>query len=68
VTVVFDDGMDLYFARQLVLERLVEVRERLPAGLDPVMAPVTTGLGEIYQIEFVGGMYSLDTAGVEFFS
>lgn len=49
VTVVFEDDVDVYFARQLVLERLVEVRERLPAGLDPVMAPVTTGLGEIYQ-------------------
>lgn len=54
VTVVFDDGMDLYFARQLVLERLVEVRERLPSGLDPVMAPVTTGLGEIYQYYLEG--------------
>lgn len=49
VTVVFEDAVDVYFARQLVLERLVEVRERLPSGLDPVMAPVTTGLGEIYQ-------------------
>ena len=49
VTVVFEDAVDIYFARQLVLERLVEVRERLPSGLDPVMAPVTTGLGEIYQ-------------------
>lgn len=49
VTVVFQDDVDIYFARQLVLERLAGVKERLPAGIDPVMAPVTTGLGEIYQ-------------------
>lgn len=54
VTVVFQDDVDLYFARQLVLERLVGVRERLPKGVEPVMAPVTTGLGEIYQYYFVG--------------
>ena len=40
----------MYFARQLVLERIMAVRERLPAGLEPVLAPVTTGLGEIYRI------------------
>jgi cobalt-zinc-cadmium resistance protein CzcA len=54
VTVVFHDDVDLYFARQLVLERLVGVRDRLPKGIEPVMAPVTTGLGEIYQYYFEG--------------
>jgi cobalt-zinc-cadmium resistance protein CzcA len=54
VTVLFQDDVDLYFARQLVLERLVAVRERLPKGVEPVMAPVTTGLGEIYQYYFDG--------------
>jgi len=54
ITVVFNDDVDLYFARQLVLERLVGVRERLPPGIEPVMAPVTTGLGEIYQYYFEG--------------
>ena len=49
LTVVFEDNVDVYFARQLVLERMMAVKERLPAGIDPVMAPVTTGLGEIYQ-------------------
>lgn len=49
LTVVFADDVDVYFARQLVLERIMAVRERLPAGLEPVLAPVTTGLGEIYQ-------------------
>jgi cobalt-zinc-cadmium resistance protein CzcA len=49
VTVIFDEGTDIYWARQLVLERLLEVRDDLPAGIAPEMAPVSTGLGEIFQ-------------------
>jgi len=49
VTVVFEDDVDIYFARQLILERLIEAKEKLPAGVEPVMGPVSTGLGEIYQ-------------------
>lgn len=49
ITVVFNDDVDTYFARQLVLERIMAVKERLPEGLEPVMAPVSTGLGEVYQ-------------------
>jgi cobalt-zinc-cadmium resistance protein CzcA len=49
VTVVFNDDVDTYFARQLVLERIMAAKERLPEGIDPVMAPVSTGLGEVYQ-------------------
>ena len=48
ITVVFHDDVDMYFARQLVLERIMAAKERLPEGLEPVMAPVTTGLGEVY--------------------
>ena len=48
VTVVFKDGTDIYFARQLVNERIQEARGKLPAGLSPSMGPITTGLGEIY--------------------
>ncbi|TXH04490.1 MAG: CusA/CzcA family heavy metal efflux RND transporter [Nevskiaceae bacterium] len=48
VTVVFKDGTDIYFARQLVNERLQEAKEKLPAGVTPTMGPVATGLGEIY--------------------
>ncbi len=49
VTVIFRDGTDLHFARQLVNERLQAAREQLPDGLVPAMGPVSTGLGEIYQ-------------------
>ena len=48
VTVIFRDGTDTYFARQLVAERLQQVKSQLPPGLEPQMGPVTTGLGEIY--------------------
>ncbi|HLA63600.1 MAG TPA: CusA/CzcA family heavy metal efflux RND transporter, partial [Rhodothermales bacterium] len=50
VTVVFEDGVDTYFARQLILERLREVEEDLPEGVEtPELGPVSTGLGEIYR-------------------
>jgi heavy metal efflux system protein len=49
ITVVFDDDMNINLARQLVLERLIEVQENLPPGSEPSMAPNTTGLGEVYQ-------------------
>ena len=48
ITVIFKDGTDIYFARQLVNERLQEARNRLPAGISPSMGPISTGLGEIY--------------------
>lgn len=48
VTVVFKDGTDIYFARQLISERLQEVRDKLPAATSPTMGPITTGLGEIF--------------------
>jgi cobalt-zinc-cadmium resistance protein CzcA len=48
VTVVFEDGTDIYWARQLISERLVEVKDRLPEGIEPAMGPISTGLGEIF--------------------
>jgi heavy metal efflux system protein len=48
VTVVFEDGTDIYFARQQVSERLQEARSQLPEGIEPSMGPVATGLGEIF--------------------
>jgi len=49
ITLVFTEKTDLYFARQLVTERLIEVAGKMPVGITPVMAPPSTGLGEIYQ-------------------
>ena len=48
VTVVFEDGTDLYFARQQVAERLQQVASQLPEGLEPELGPISTGLGEIF--------------------
>ena len=49
ITLVFTDNTDVYFARQLVMERLMEVQDRMPEGIRPVLGPVSTGLGEVYQ-------------------
>ena len=48
VTAIFEDGTDIYFARQLIGSRLQEVKEVLPTGTDPTMGPISTGLGEIF--------------------
>ena len=48
VTVVFKEGTDIYFARQLVAERIAQVKEKLPAGISAEMGPTATGLGEIF--------------------
>ncbi|MEY3548500.1 MAG: hypothetical protein RLZZ552_867 [Verrucomicrobiota bacterium] len=48
VTVVFEDGTDIYFARQLVNERIQQARSQLPPGIRPTMGPLATGLGEIF--------------------
>lgn len=48
ITVIFKDGTDIYFARQMVNERIQEARQNLPAGVTPSMGPISTGLGEIY--------------------
>lgn len=53
VTLVFTDKTDVYFARQLVMERLLEVTPRMPEGVVPVLGPVSTGLGEVYQYTLV---------------
>ncbi len=55
VTVVFEDGTDIYFARQQVAERLQQARSQLPDGLEPELGPVATGLGEIF-------MYTVEAA------
>ena len=59
VTAVFDDDVDIYFARQQVGERLRQANEALPPGVEPSMGPISTGLGEVYmytvEYEFPGG-------------
>ena len=55
VTIVFEDGVNIFFARQLVAERLVQAREAIPEGLgNPEMGPVTTGLGDVFQFTVEG--------------
>ncbi|MFN8294133.1 MAG: CusA/CzcA family heavy metal efflux RND transporter [Chitinophagales bacterium] len=50
ITVVFEDDVDIYFARQLITQKLKEAAEKIPAGIGtPELAPVSTGLGEVYQ-------------------
>ena len=59
VTIFFNEDVDVYFARRLVLERLPDAREAIPAGFGtPTMGPISTGLGEIYQFEVRGDNYS----------
>src|SRR4051812_28676020 len=53
ITIVFEDGVDDYFARQIVSERLSSARESLPAGVDVQLGPITTGLGEVFQYTLV---------------
>jgi cobalt-zinc-cadmium resistance protein CzcA len=54
ITLVFNDATDVYFARQLVMERMMEVKEKLPPSVTPVLGPVSTGLGEVYQYTLEG--------------
>ena len=56
VTIVFKDNVDLYFARQLVFERLAEARDKVPKGVAVTMGPIGTAMGEIYQYTLEGKM------------
>ncbi len=58
ITVVFEDGTDLYRSRQLVGERLQEAKSQLPPGIEPAMGPIATGLGEIF-------MYTVESDGAK---
>ncbi len=49
ITLVFEDGRNLYLERQMVSERLSELRDRMPEGVTPVLGPITNALGEVYQ-------------------
>jgi len=54
VTIVFKDNVDIYFARQLVFERLAEAREKVPKGVNVAMGPIGTAMGEVYQYTLEG--------------
>ncbi len=59
VTIIFDDDVKTYFARQIVNERLQEVRSRLPEGVMPALGPVATAFGEVYQYTIEGESHTL---------
>ncbi|MGH7257761.1 MAG: efflux RND transporter permease subunit, partial [Nitrospiraceae bacterium] len=59
ITVVFEDRVDVYFARQLVLERVIQARSRLPQGAEPVLGPVSTGLSEVFMYLVEGSSQNL---------
>lgn len=62
VNVYFRDDVDIYFARQLVFERVQSARDAIPAGLgEPALGPVTTGLGQVYQYLVTGEGISIDS-------
>ena len=62
VTVVFEDGTDIFFARQQIAERLQQIKSEIPEGLEPIMGPISTGLGEIffYTVEAENGAFKED--------
>jgi len=68
VTLIFQDDVDTYFARQLVFERLTAAKEKLPAGVDCEMGPVATAMGEIYQYTLEGQEPSDPNEKVRYFT
>jgi len=66
VTAIFEDGTDIYFARQLVNERIQEVKGELPPGVEPRMGPIATGLGEIYMWTVEAGAGAKKPDGTEY--
>ncbi len=66
VVVVFEDGADTYWTRQIVFERLASARESLPPGVDPELGPISTGLGEIFQYTLEGdGLSPMDLRTIQ---
>jgi heavy metal efflux system protein len=66
VTVVFKDGTDIFFARQLLSERLQEIRAKLPSGVEATLGPIATGLGEIYMYAVEAEPSARNAEGKEF--
>ena len=66
VTLVFADDVDIYFARQLVFERLTTAKEKLPDGINAEMGPIATAMGEIYQYTLEGPMPQEETERIRY--
>ena len=66
VTVIFRDGTDIYRARQLVSQRIQEASDRLPVGIEPMMGPISTGLGEIFMWTIDAAIHARKTNGTEY--
>lgn len=66
VTVIFKDGTDIYFARNLISERLQQAKSQMPTGIEPVMGPVATGLGEIFHYVVHADANARQQSGQEF--
>ena len=65
VTVIFDDSVPMYFARQVVNERLQQIASRLPQGIQPVLGPPSTAFGELYQYTLSGPMSPMQLKDVQ---
>ncbi|MCR4322369.1 MAG: CusA/CzcA family heavy metal efflux RND transporter [Candidatus Brocadiaceae bacterium] len=68
VTVIFQDGTDIYFARQLINERIQEIKGKLPPAIEPIMGPIATGLGEIFMWTVEPKIGALKQDGIPFTS
>lgn len=66
ITVVFEDGTDIYFARQLLNERLSQIKGEIPPGLEPIMGPIATGLGEVFSYVVEAKHDALSEEGVPY--
>jgi cobalt-zinc-cadmium resistance protein CzcA len=66
ITIVFEEGTDIYFARQLVTERLTAVKAALPVSLEPTLGPIATGLGEIFMftVDAEPGAFNADGSAI----
>lgn len=66
ITVVFEDGTNIYFARQLLNERLSQIKGEIPPGLEPIMGPIATGLGEVFSYVVEAKHGALSEEGVPY--
>ncbi len=63
VTVIFEEGVDIYWARQQISERLQSVRNQLPVGIEPALGPIASGLGEVFTYAVTAQQSALTAAG-----